>query len=202
QKDENSVIIDTAISLGSHSHPPIIKAEVRWKFGADGVLCVSCKGNVRQNAPCLPRFGLLFTLPRSFESVRYFGLGNKETYPDRYRSQKFSAYETTVSDLFEHYVRPQENGNRFATRYAQISDGKTALFFERDNGEDFCFSASHFSHDTLINTAHDFELTEENATYLHVDYKVNAISENGELDVPENTRIFGEKEFSFGFCFI
>lgn len=200
-KDEKSVTIDTEISLGSHSHPPIVRATVQWKFGADGVLLVNCKSNVRQNAPCLPRFGLLFTMPKSFEKVCYFGLGSRETYPDRYKSQKFSAYETTVSDMFEHYVRPQENGNRFATRYARISDGETDLFFERDNGEDFCFSASHYSHNTLIKTAHDFELTEEDATYLHVDYKVNAISENRELDIPENTKIFGEKEFAFGFSF-
>ena len=36
-------------------------------------------------------------------------------------------------------------------------------------------------------------------TVLNIDWKVNAISEAEDLDVPKNSRNLGDKEFDFGF---
>jgi len=60
----------------------------------------------------LAKIGFLMHLPEGFENVKYFGAGPHENYPDRNRSAAISKYSTTVDDMFESYVRPQDCGNR------------------------------------------------------------------------------------------
>lgn len=189
--------IECEISLGAYSRTPVIRMKVVWCFLADGSLTVDCKGTIRKNAPLLPHLGLKLVMPAEFENVEYFGLGNIESYPDRCTAVRYGEYKTSVNAMYEHYLRPQECGNRFSTRKALISDGKIGLFVQECNS--FCFKALHYDADDLIKAAHDFELKQADATYLNVDWRVNAISENGEFDKPMNTRRLGDKIFDFGF---
>lgn len=200
EKSKDMVVIDVELALGAHSAPPVIKMSAKWSFLKDGTFNLECKGKIRENAPLLPHFGLKLMMPVEFENVSYFGLGEKESYPDRYRPFKFGSYETTATDMYEHYVRPQECGNRFNTRYAEISNGDgIGLKFASLGSEPFCFKALHYTADEMIEAAHDFELPEITKTVLNIDWKVNAISENGSVDIPKFSRNFGQKDIDFGF---
>ncbi len=64
------------------------------------------------NAPPLPRVGLRFSLPSSFENVRWMGLGPHEAYDDRKSSAFLGVFRSKVDDLHTPYVVPQENGRR------------------------------------------------------------------------------------------
>ena len=46
---------------------------------------------------------------------------------------------------------------------------------------------------------HDFELVDEDRIVFNIDWRQNAISENGLLDNDENNRLLDDKTFSFGF---
>ena len=200
KKDSEKIVIDTNISLGANSAPPVIKMNVKWSFDNAGELTVECKGNVREKSALLPHLGLKFIMPKEFENAEYFGYGDKETYPDRHKAFKLGLYKTTVTDMYEHYICPQECGNRFATRYASIAaDDGSGIKISALNGKDFCFKALHYDTEDIINAEHDFDLPPADKTVLNIDWKVNAISEAEDLDVPKNSRNLGDKEFDFGF---
>lgn len=200
---ENSVTVKTSIAFGGPSNPPVFKADVVYTFKNDGTLSVTAYGKIRENLELLPRLGLKVTLNDDFESINYFGLGGTgETYPDRYKAARFGKYETTVTDSFIHYVRPQENGLHYKTRRLTLSDSDNTEITVKPLGiKDFAFKASHISSAQIDEKKHDFELQSEHKTILNLDWRFNAISENGELDTPENKRILKEKDFSFGFVF-
>ena len=200
EEKENEVAIRTKIALGGPANPPIIKMDVDYIFLSDGSFDVKIDGKIRENAPVLPRLGLELYLNEENENIRYFGLGEIETYPDRNKGAKYGMYELSVTDNFVHYIRPQENSSHFATREVTVGEkGSVALNVKCNGIKDFSFNASHYSAMQLTDKQHDFELEKEPYTILNLDGRFNAISENGELNNDINNRNFDEKEVSFGF---
>lgn len=200
---DGAIIIDTKIALGGAANPPIIKMDVTYTFTADGGVKVNVSGDIRDTAPILPRLGLEFILPQGFEDVNYFGLGETETYPDRYKAARYGNYTTDVNKDFVHYVRPQENGNHFKTRRVTVgTNGKIGIYVEgADATKEFSFHASHISAEQLTEVTHDFLLKNEPHTILNIDGRFNAISEWDELNNDENNRLFDEKQVAFSFKF-
>ncbi len=200
-ESNGDVIIETDIALGGPANPPILKGNVTYHFCKDGGLEISIKGDIRENAPLLPRLGLEFIMNEENENIRYFGLGETETYPDRYKAARYGQYELTVTDNFVHYIRPQENSSHYKTRRVAIGKlGEYALYAE-GLGEkaEFSFNASHYSAEQLTEVKHDFELEKEPYTILNLDGRFNALSEDSILDNDENNRLFDEKHVDFGF---
>ncbi len=201
-KKSDSVEIKTKIALGGPANPPVIKADVTYIFGNDGTFSVEIDGKIKKEAPVLPRIGMELHLREDFEDIRYFGLGEIETYPDKYKAAKFGEYELTVTENYVPYVRPQENSSHFKTR--RVAVGKkcgNAIKVKGYGIPDFMFNASHFSAEQLTEKKHHFELEKEPYTILNLDGRFTAISENGEFNNDENNRLFDEKEFKFGFLF-
>ncbi len=192
-KADDSVVIKTAIALGGPANPPIIKAEVVYTFTCDGSVDITFCGDVRENAPILPRLGFELVMNKENEDIVYFGLGETETYPDRYKAGRFGEYSLTVTDNFVHYVRPQENSSHYKTRRATVGKkGGYGIYVEGlGDTKDFSFNASHYSAEQLTEVKHDFELKEENVTYFNIDGRFNPISEIEEL-------VFNEKHVEFG----
>ncbi len=200
-KNTDNIEIVTKIAFGGPSNPPAFKATVTYTFKNDGSFTVTSDGKIRESLALLPRLGLKITLKKDFENLSYFGLGGTgETYPDRYEAARFGEYETTVTDNFVHYVRPQENGLHFKTRRLSLSAPEKAELLVKPFGmKDFAFNASHISAEQIDSARHDFELENEHKTILNLDWRFNAISESGERDTKENNRLLDDKEFSFGF---
>ncbi|MBQ8182761.1 MAG: DUF4981 domain-containing protein [Clostridia bacterium] len=203
-ENDECVIIKSDIALGGPANPPILKGTVTYKFCADGGVEISVKGDIRENAPLLPRLGLELLMKEENEDITYFGLGGTcETYPDRYKAAKYGEYTLTVNDNFVHYIRPQENSSHFKTRRVTIGKkGGSAIYVEGlGDTKEFSFNASHYSAEQLTDVKHDFELVKEPYTIVNIDGRFNAISESSLLDNDENNRLFDEKHVDFGFRF-
>lgn len=200
-EDCGKAVIETRIALGGPANPPILKGTVTYTFSENGAVEISLKGDIRENAPILPRLGLELVMNRENEDIVYFGLGETETYADRYKSARFGEYKLTVTDNFVHYVRPQENSSHCKTRRVTVGKkGGYGLFAEGAGAtKDFSFNASHYSAEQLTEVKHDFELEEEPFTIFNIDARFNAISENSVLDNDENNRLFDEKNVDFSF---
>lgn len=199
---KNQVTIKTKIALGGPANPPIIKADVDYTFANDGTLTISFCGDVRENAPTLPRLGIELIMPEGCEQIKYFGLGTIETYPDKFKAARFGEYELTVSENFVHYVRPQENSSHYKTRRVIVGkNGGYGIFVEGAGAtKDFSFNASHISAEQLTEKKHDFELENEGKTFFNIDARFTALSEWGELDIDkENPRLFNDKHIEFSF---
>lgn len=201
EQNGDNVTIYSEIALGGPANPPILKGKLTHTFNNDGSVSIGLEANIRENAPLLPRLGLELIMDEENEDIVYFGLGETETYPDRYKAGRYGEYSLTVTDNFVHYIRPQENSSHFKTRRVAVGKkGGNALFVTGSMGaEEFSFNASHYSAEQLTEKKHDFELEKEPYTIFNIDARFNAISEDSQLNNDENNRLFDEKDL--GFCF-
>lgn len=99
------------------------------------------------------RFGMQMAMPADFEHLTYYGRGPVECYSDRKDSQFVGLYESTVTDEFYPYIRPQENGNHVDLRWLQLRtiDGKGTLRVTSETQDAGTFSASalHYTQASL-----------------------------------------------------
>ena len=92
--------------------------DITYKVYGNGVIKVD-NHFVAENAqtPMIPRVGLRMQLPARITSLTYYGRGPEENYRDRRTSQFIGEYTSGIQDMYEPYVRPQENGHRTDTRW-------------------------------------------------------------------------------------
>ncbi|NJK98397.1 MAG: glycoside hydrolase family 2, partial [Bacteroidales bacterium] len=60
----------------------------------------------------LPKTGLQWNMDKSMNQVNWYGRGPFETYPDRKTGAKINVYKSTVQDMKEPYLVPQDYGCR------------------------------------------------------------------------------------------
>lgn len=197
---DGGVCIKTKIAIGGPSCPPAIHADVDYKFTPDGCVTLCFDGDVIEKCPILPKVGYRLFMPAENESVSYFGFGPREAYVDRYKSQRLGLWNTTAADNFEHYIRPQENGAHYGTRFAEVYSNAAGLRFEPFGMEHFSFNAQHFTAQMLEDTKHDFELKPLEDTVVSLDWRMTGISEAEYHNDPERAlRRIDEKKLNFGF---
>ena len=126
--DKDSITFDVSV-FGAKSAG--FRHKTVWTFAADGAISVKNSVEPFGTMPqSLPRLGLSFKLDKDLEQMRYYGRGPRENYIDRKTASFFGIYDSTVTDQFEPYVRPQDNGYRCDVRWAAFagSDGKGVKF--------------------------------------------------------------------------
>jgi len=74
--------------------------------------------------PNIPRLGMYLTLPNSYNTVTWYGLGPHETYWDRKSSGKAGIYSGKSENQFHRYSRPQETGNKINVRWMRLKTKK------------------------------------------------------------------------------
>jgi beta-galactosidase len=124
--------------------------------------------------PALPCLGVTLALPKSLQNLRYFGRGPWDNYPDRHASTYIDVWNSTVSEQYVHYPRPQDSGNHDDTYWVELTDsrGQGWLVTSAD-GRPFSFSALPYSVKHLYGTAHDCDLQEDgDRVYLNIDCAV------------------------------
>ena len=122
--------------------------DARWVFHADGRVAVESVSAPRGDMPQLPRLGLSMILDDSLENMRYYGRGPWENYVDRRTASDIAYWESTVTEQYVEYARPQDNGYK--------SDVRWAAFLDKDGDGVLCkgsvplfVQALHYSVDEL-----------------------------------------------------
>lgn len=143
--------------------------QITYLVSVDGAIHVSMsfqKGDAK--AAELPRFGMKFIMPSTYENMKWFGRGPFESYWDRKTAAFVDLYYGTVSDQFVAYSIPQENGNKSDVRWASWTTVKGyGLMVKADSLVNV--SARHCYQDDLENNKHLNELPVRNITEIHVD---------------------------------
>ena len=195
-EEDGKAVICYSVSLGRYNNPPVLRYLVTYTVYGDGALKVEYDVSVRENQPFLPRFGCEFTLPSETENVEYFGYGPMESYSDKRLAAVLGKFRSKVKDQHEPYVRPQENGSHYGTKWAQVySAAGDGLTFAGD----IHFSASPYSIKQLTETGHEYELKADGLTYVKIDCKQSGIGSNSCGPALADEYRFKETEFSFEF---
>lgn len=197
--DEKVVEVAAEIALAADSLYNFLKINLVYRFtqGEGVTLCFDV--NVDKKTLMLPRFGVEFRMPADCEYLHYFGNGPIESYVDKKHASRLAKFSTTVTEHFEHYVRPQENMAHVNTRWMEIANasGHGLIATNTAESDSFSFNCSHFTDMQLTETAHDYELVPLADTVVHLDYRHTGIGSNSCGPALEECWRFEEKAFTF-----
>lgn len=166
------VTINSRFSIASPAKQPFLRMDAAWMIDCDGKIILKLTGDFDRVFPYLPRFGLGLKLSEENTNVSYYGYGPYESYIDKHRASWIDLFETTVDELHEDYVFPQENGSHCGCSYVNIGN------LHAEGEKPFSFNASRYSEMELDKKLHNFELTPSDGIYVAIDYKQSGIGSN------------------------
>ena len=195
--DEVSATVTAELSLGAAPHRSFLHTDVTYTVYAEGGVKLDFDVRVADHVPHLPRFGVEFLMPAENELIRYYGRGPVESYRDKRHASHQGLFSTTVSDHFEHYVRPQENMAHTDTRWMTVASHAGHGLLCVSAGQDFSFNCSHFTPAMLTTTAHDYELVPLRETCVNLDMTQAGIGSNSCGPVLHPRWRLDDKSFGF-----
>lgn len=149
----------------AHQHRADDETRLRshWRYGCyqDGSLTLQVEVDAAAGLPPLARIGLEWALTDIPETFTWWGRGPHENYPDRKLAADIGRYSLPLSAAHTPYIFPSDNGLRCDTRSLQVGSLSVS--------GDFHFSLSRYSQAELAAARHQYELSEEDGVYLHID---------------------------------
>jgi beta-galactosidase len=124
---------EVTVSIESKYGPSVLSWYIHtttvYTFRGDGTWHVQYKGSPQglNLPPTLPRVGIEFVVPASFENVSWFGRGPGESYKDKKLSQNVGNWSASVDELFTNYEFPQETSNRTDVRWVKFGSTPSAM---------------------------------------------------------------------------
>lgn len=173
QVDENTVCIDAMLRYSDAGGIVFfdVKQSVAILYTGDVIIDNEIVGT--EQIKTLPKVGVQMCLPKSFDSVRWFGM-DKETYRDRSSSGVSGSYKSSSSDLFYVYDKPQEAGNRTNVRWVSVENGNVGLFVDMLDTV-FNFSIYPYSDRDLFDSENAASLKPRDFWTFNADYRQAAI---------------------------
>ncbi len=194
-----SVHVKAKMSMCAAPRWPIADMVTEYEVRGDGSIKLAFDVKVREGRPVLPRFGVRIMLKDGYEKLKYYGRGPFESYVDKRHASYEGLFETTVTENFEHYVRPQENMAHADTVFMQVTDDFGRGIRAKATDKRFSFNCSHFTAEQLTTTDHDYELVPMKETVVYIDARQTGIGSNScGPELFEKYR-FSDREFKFEF---
>ena len=133
-------------------------------------------------------------MDKSFDDVVYFGMGPTESYIDKNLACTMGRYHAKVADLYNDYIRPQENGNHHATEWAAVrNENGDGIVLCSENG--FEFQALPYTAEEMEKAGHSYKLYKCEKTVVRFDGKISGMgSHSCGPEVAEKYRV--PKEFT------
>ena len=150
------------------------------------------------------RFGMQLQMPRSFETIEYYGRGPVENYADRNHNTFLGVYRQSVESQFYPYVRPQETGNKTDLRWwRMLNIGGNGL--EIVSEAPFSASALHYTIESLDEgprkiQRHSNEIEQADLTNVCIDKAqmgLGCVNSWGAWPLPEYRLPYQDYSFTF-----
>ena len=122
----------------------------------------------------LPRIGLKWTISQNMVNLEWNGRGPFENYPDRKTGAKLGIYKSSVSELNEPYLKPQDYGCRTDNQWVTFQNNNgIGLSFSGD--QLFNFSAQNYDTDKLTRAQYPYQLVPSDEITLNFDYATSGV---------------------------
>lgn len=181
KNESDEIVVISNLILAADCKRPLVRMTVTYTLtrGKGLTVATDAKLLIENNVP-LPRFGFVCQMPADCEYLSYFGMGPEESYRDKCHASRMGLFQTTVTEHFEPYVRPQENMAHAGTRWVSVANpaGAALLVTNTEQTNSFSFNCSHYTTKQLTETAHDYELVPMEETVLHIDCMHAGIGSN------------------------
>ena len=125
----------------------------------------------------LPRFGMTVELPEEFTQVEYYGRGGAENLPDFIAQAPIGIYKSTVHDMHEPYIMPQDNSEHCNVKWLNISDndGHSIRVYAEER---FAFNIHDYTQDNLYKAKHQEDIVNVPSSVLTIDGYVRGTGTN------------------------
>ncbi|MDD6777839.1 MAG: glycoside hydrolase family 2 TIM barrel-domain containing protein [Bacteroidales bacterium] len=158
----------------------------------------------RNDLPELMRLGVAMTTADGMEGLTYYARGPEENYIDRCAGTPLGLYNSTVTEQYHPYVRPQACGNHTDMRFVKVHDAGASLSVTA-NEVPLQFTALHFTDAQLeagLTKAqrHTSDLTPLKKTILTIDLIQKGIGGTDSWHAhPLDKYRYAAEQHSFGF---
>ena len=179
QEQNGSVYVKVESVHGPAIFKPIVKLSQSYRFTGSGRVVLDVQYSPLEKQPkefYLPRLGLRFQMPGTFDSLTWYGRGPFESYPDKKTGALLDLYRASVEDTHEPYIYPQENGAHQDTQFVAITDAAGVGLLIA--GQRFSFSAHHYTQEALTKAAHTYELHNGDLTEVCIDGVMGPLGSN------------------------
>jgi beta-galactosidase len=122
----------------------------------------------------LPRIGQQWILDKSLDQVIWYGRGPQENYPDRKSGYRIGEYRSTVTQMYEPYLIPQDYGLRTDNRWVTLTD-TNGFGLEIKGDKLFNFSAQPYSTDNLTKALYTYQLHPFDGITFNLDYATSGV---------------------------
>lgn len=145
---------------------------LNYTLSGNGELEVKATFRTEGELPELPRLGLSLALSSELEQLTWYGRGPWENYPDRKTSTTIGQWESSVTDQYVPYPRPQDTGNKEDISMLSLTNSKGHGIRVEAVNKKFSASTLHFTTDDLCASTHACELTPRSEVILNLDAAV------------------------------
>lgn len=198
--DNDGLCIKTKMSMSAVSLQRMMDMTVEWVVKKSGMIDMRLVAARNPEFPELPRFGIQMFLPEYMNQVVYYGMGPYESYADKHAASSHGIFTSSVADLHEDYVRPQENGSHWDCDYVVVKGKECSLMIS--DARPFSFNASVYTPQELTVKKHNYELEACGSTVLNVDYKQDGLGSNACGPRPLEKYLFNEQSFTYSLKFM
>ncbi len=122
----------------------------------------------------LPRVGTEWVLDKTLGKVQWYGRGPQENYPDRKSGYKIGKYATSVENMIEPYLIPQDYGLRTDNTWVRMLD-KEGIGLEFSGDQLFNFSAWPYSVENLTKALYTYQLQPFEGITFNFDYATSGV---------------------------
>ena len=148
---------------------PLLSFEIEYLI-IENALQITLKYKFASHARRLPRVGIEFAVDKKYCDFSYIGYGPYESYIDKNLACEYGYFESNAYDNFTHYIRPQESGSHYATKYVNINN----LLIVTAN-KNFSFSITPYNTKDIIVAKHDYELPNNDFVNVCLDIAMRGI---------------------------
>jgi beta-galactosidase len=177
ENSKQKVIISTKFSIASVFRRNVLEGTTIFEITPDGAITMTVDANRPKHLIYLPRFGIRLFL-KGLDRVKYYAYGPMESYIDKHHCAWMGLFESSVANLHEDYVFPQENGNHYNCEYLNIYNNQEhgLQVVPAKDVKSFEFNASHYTQEDLIKATHNYELVKSrDLTTLCLDYMQSGV---------------------------
>lgn len=177
--ENNNVIIENSYIISTVAVKKLCKVKVLYTISNSGEIKVDMLVTKSKRVMNIPRFGAVLEMPKKYDNVKYFGLGERVNLADFKEHAVLGVYESRVDDMREKHIKPQDSSFRGEVRYAEITDNNgVGLRFSALGNKPFTLSADHFTSGQCAKAMHQEDLKILDTTCVHIDSYVLGAGSN------------------------
>lgn len=194
---------DGIVSLRFNMKLPTIGASYQLNYQLNGEAKIQVEASYQpqnDNIPLIPKFGMRMQIPDEFTTVKWYGRGPWENYPDRKSGSLIGSYESKLDNFITNYPAPQDNANRCDVRWFSFSE-QNGNSIKVTGLQPLCFHAWPYTEEDLEKAKHPFDLPKRDFINLNIDLNIHGVGGNDTWGAKtmEKYTFPGNQSYNYGF---